>query len=227
MYVGIATLAATEIGTITYMYMAELGYKAGFAAFAAALISGCSMILVGRTGFIIGRFRDLKLMTVPEYFEVKYSRGLRIVTGFVVALGGILNMGVFLKIEGQFLMTVSGIDSRYLVAVMTGILLLELVYTVLGGMVSVVITDFMQYILLSIATIIVLDLCGHHDGIREHRRQGCGGDGSRWFQPPRAPASAGRSSSGRSCSGCRSAPVGRRRPCACSPRTARPPRKRS
>ena len=33
-YVGIATLAATEIGTITFMYMAELGYKAGFAAFA-------------------------------------------------------------------------------------------------------------------------------------------------------------------------------------------------
>jgi SSS family solute:Na+ symporter len=154
-YVGIATLAATEIGTITFMYMAELGYKAGFAAFAAALISGASMIVIGRTGFIVSRFRELKLMTVPEYFEVKYSRGLRILTGFVVALGGILNMGVFLKIEGQFLMTVSGIDSRYLIAVMTGILVLELVYTVLGGMVSVVITDFMQYILLSIATILI------------------------------------------------------------------------
>jgi SSS family solute:Na+ symporter len=154
-YVGIATLAATEIGTITFMYMAELGYKAGFAAFAAALISGAAMIAVGRTGFIVSRFRDLKLMTVPEYFEVKYSRGLRILTGFVVALGGILNMGVFLKVEGQFLTTVSGIDSRYLVAVMTGILLLELVYTVLGGMVSVVITDFMQYILLSVATIVI------------------------------------------------------------------------
>jgi SSS family solute:Na+ symporter len=137
------------------MYMAELGYKAGFAGFAAALISGTAMIVIGRTGFIVSRFRELKLMTVPEYFEVKYSRGLRILTGFVVALGGILNMGVFLKIEGQFLMTISGIDSRYLIAVMTGILVLELVYTVLGGMVSVVITDFMQYILLSIATILI------------------------------------------------------------------------
>ena len=26
-YIGIATLAATEIGTITFMYNAELGYK--------------------------------------------------------------------------------------------------------------------------------------------------------------------------------------------------------
>ncbi|MBA3438732.1 MAG: sodium:solute symporter family protein [Pyrinomonadaceae bacterium] len=155
LYVGIATLAATEIGTITFMYNGELGYKYGFAAFAAALISGLVMIVVGRTGFVISRLRELKLMTVPEYFEVKYSRGLRIVTGVLVALGGILNMGVFLKIEGEFLTIVSGIDASYLIAVMTVILLLELMYTVLGGMVSVVITDFMQYILLSVATILV------------------------------------------------------------------------
>jgi SSS family solute:Na+ symporter len=155
LYLGIATLAATEIGTITFMYNAELGYKYGFAAFAAAMISGIVMIIVGRTGFVISRFRELKLMTVPEYFEIKYSRGLRIVTGFLVALGGILNMGVFLKIEGEFLTIVSGIDTRHIVVVMTIILLLELAYTVLGGMVSVVITDFIQYVLLSVATILV------------------------------------------------------------------------
>ncbi len=155
LYVGIATLAATEIGTITFMYYAEFGYKAGFAAFAAAAISGLVMIIVGRTGLIISRFRELKLMTVPEYFEIKYSRGLRILTGILVALGGILNMGVFLKVEGQFLTIVSGINARHLVAVMTIILLLELIYTVLGGMVSVVITDFIQYVLLSVATILV------------------------------------------------------------------------
>ena len=155
LYVGIATLAATEIGTITYMYNGELGYRFGFASFAAALISGVVMIVVGRTGFIIRRFRQLKLMTVPEFFEVRYSRGLRLVTGILVALGGILNMGVFLKIEGEFLTIVSGIPQRYLVGVMTAILLLELLYTVIGGMVSVVITDFLQYSLLSIATILV------------------------------------------------------------------------
>src|SRR5205814_1622414 len=154
-YIGIATLAATEIGTITFMYNAELGYKYGFSAFAAALISGFVMIIIGRTGFVISRLRQLKLMTVPEFFEVKYSRGLRILTGVLVALGGILNMGVFLKIEGEFLTIVSGINGRYLVAVMTIILLLELIYTVLGGMVSIVITDFVQYVLLSIATILV------------------------------------------------------------------------
>src|SRR5262245_54332467 len=109
-FAGIATLAATEIGTITFMYNAELGYRYGFAAFAAALISGIVMIIVGRTGLVIERFRALKLMTVPEYFERKYSRGLRLLPGILVTVGGIINTGGLLDIEGAILPTVSGID---------------------------------------------------------------------------------------------------------------------
>jgi len=73
-------------------------------------------------------------------------------------------MGVFLKIEGEFLTIVSGIDSRHIIAVMNVILALELLYTVLGGMVSVVITDFFQYVLLSIATILVSIYAVYHAG---------------------------------------------------------------
>jgi SSS family solute:Na+ symporter len=163
-YIGIATLAATEIGTVTFMYNSELGYRYGFAAFSAALISGVAMIFVGRTGFVIQRLRALQLMTVPEYFEVKYSRGLRIVTGVLVALGGILNMGGFLKVEGEFLTVISGLNQKYLVAAMIVILLLELVYTTVGGMISIVITDYLQYVLLSIATIIITIYAVHFAG---------------------------------------------------------------
>ncbi len=163
-WIGVANLAATEIGTITFMYNSELGYRYGFAAFSAALISGIAMIIVGRTGFVIQKLRELRLMTVPEYFELKYSRGLRILTGILVALGGILNMGVFLKVEGEFLTVISGLNSRYLIATMIAILLLELVYTTVGGMVSVVITDYLQYVLLSTATIIITLYAVHYAG---------------------------------------------------------------
>jgi SSS family solute:Na+ symporter len=159
LYLGVATLAATEIGTVTFMYYAELGYKTGFSSFMTGLIAGCVMIAIGRTGFIIKRLRALKLMTVPEFFEVRYSRNLRVLTGVLVAAGGILNMGVFLKIEGTFLATISGIPLEYLKAVMTGILLLELIYTVLGGMVSIVITDFIQFVALAVGAITVTIAC--------------------------------------------------------------------
>ena len=164
LFLGIATLAATEIGTVTFMYYAELGYKTGFSSFVNGLIAGCVMIVIGWTGLIIKRQRELRLMTVPEYFEIRYSRKLRVLTGVLVAIGGILNMGVFLKIEGTFLAIISGIPLHYLNMVMTAILLLELVYTVLGGMVSIVITDFIQFIALSVGSIAVSIMCIHSAG---------------------------------------------------------------
>src|SRR5215475_14273270 len=186
-WIGVATLAATEIGTITFMYNSELGYRYGFAALSAALISGVVMIFVGRTGFVISRLRELRLMTVPEYFEVKYSRGLRILTGVLVALGGILNMGVFLKIEGEFLTVISGLNSRYLVATMIAILLLELIYTTVGGMISIVITDYLQYVLLSIATIIITIYAIHFAGWHAMVAKVTSVMGSSGFDPITAP----------------------------------------
>jgi SSS family solute:Na+ symporter len=164
-FIGIATLAATEIGTITFMYYAELGYRTGYASFVNGLIAGIVMIVIGRTGFIVSRLRELRLMTVPEFFEVKFSRRLRVFTGVLVAVGGILNMGVFLKVEGTFLAIISGISLDHIKAVMTGILLLELLYTVLGGMVSIVITDFIQFVALSVGTILITVWTVHAAGL--------------------------------------------------------------
>jgi SSS family solute:Na+ symporter len=80
---------------------------------------------------------------------------LRLVAGVLVAIGGLLNMGVFLKVEGTFLTIITGLPLSDLKWTMTAILLLELVYTVLGGMVSIVITDFLQFIMLSLGTVLV------------------------------------------------------------------------
>lgn len=164
-FVGVATLAATEIGTITFMYYAELGYKTGFASFINGLIAGAVMIFIGRTGFVVRRLRQLGLMTVPEFFQVRYSRRLRVLAGILVATGGILNMGVFLKVEGLFLAILSGIPLEHLKITMTAILALELIYTVLGGMVSVVITDFLQFIALSLGALLVTLYCVHVAGL--------------------------------------------------------------
>ena len=183
LYIGIATLAATEIGTITFMYYAQLGYQTGFSSFMVGLISGVVMIIVGRTGFIVRKLRDLRLMTVPEYFEVRYSRNLRILTGLLVAIGGILNMGVFLKIEGTFLALLTGIPLDYLKVVMTGVLLLELAYTVLGGMVSIVITDFIQFGALSIATVLITIFSIHVAGWSKMHDAVAASLGSAGFNP--------------------------------------------
>lgn len=187
LHLGIATLAATEIGTVTFMYYAELGYKAGFASFVNGLIAGTVMLFIGRTGFVIRRLRELQLMTIPEFFERRYSRNLRVLTGILVATGGILNMGVFLKIEGTFLAILSGIPMEYLKLVMTGILLLELLYTILGGMVSVVITDFIQFVVLTGGALVVTGISIHAAGWQNMHDAVWRTMGSRGFDPFSSP----------------------------------------
>lgn len=163
-FVGIATLAATENGTVSFMYYAQLGYKTGFSAFMNSFLLGAVLIFMGHTGFVVRKLRALRLMTVPEFFEKRYSRRLRVLCAFLMAAGGILNMGIFLKIEGTFLTIISGLPIRYLNVTMVGILLLETLYTVLGGMVSVLITDFIQFVFLSQATILITIYTIHFAG---------------------------------------------------------------
>ena len=223
-FIGVATLAATEIGTITFMYNAQLGFKTGFSSFIVGLISGAVMIFIGRTGFLVKKMRAMGIMTVPEFFEARYSRNLRILTGVLVAIGGILNMGVFLKVEGTFLLLISGLSRDYLKEMMTGILILELLYTVLGGMVSIVITDFIQFVFLGIGTILITGFTIYTAGL-DHMYQAVmttsrrGGIQSRCQRRLRL----GLTSCSRSCCGWPWIPAGRRRRCARSRRKIRRP----
>jgi len=155
LFLGIATLAATENGTVSFMYYAQLGYQTGFSAFINSLLLGVTLLVMGQTGFVVHKLRELRLMTIPEFFEKRYSKRLRILCAVLMATGGILNLGIFLKVEGTFLTIISGLPIRYLNVTMVGILVLETLYTVLGGMVSVLITDFVQFIFLGQAALLI------------------------------------------------------------------------
>lgn len=157
---GSATLIATEIGIVTFMYFGELGYVTGFSCFVLGIIGFIGYFVIGKTGFIVSGLRKLNVITIPEFYEMRFSKGVRILGGILLFLGGVLNMGVFLKMDGIFLTATMGFSPNVLAVVMTLILLVVISYTVLGGMFSVVITDFIQFVILSfgmlVATIFVL-----------------------------------------------------------------------
>ena len=157
---GSATLIATEIGIVTFMYFGELGYVSGFSCFILGVIGLIGYMVIGKTGFIVSGLRALKIVTIPEFYELKYGRGVRLLGGILLFLGGVLNMGIFLKMDGLFLTQTMGLGQGMLFTVMTVMLIIVVLYTILGGMFSVVITDFMQFVILSggmlVATIFVL-----------------------------------------------------------------------
>ena len=110
LYLGIASLAATEFGVITCMYNAQNGYMYGFAGATPGLIQFLSMFFVGLTGFCVKPLRSAGVMTIPELFEKRYGPRIRWLSGVVIVLGGLLNMGVFLRITGEFLLLIVGLN---------------------------------------------------------------------------------------------------------------------
>ncbi|HEV8368301.1 MAG TPA: sodium:solute symporter family protein [Pyrinomonadaceae bacterium] len=154
-YLGIASLAATEFGIVTCMYTAQNGYEKGFAGATPGILMAIAMAGVGLTGFVIKPLRDSGVITIPELLEKKFGQRIRWAAGVVIVLGGLLNMGVFLRTGGQFLVLVAGLDVRYLEIMMTALLVGVAVYTILGGMLSVLVTDFLQFVVMSAGLILV------------------------------------------------------------------------
>ena len=152
---GLISLMCTEIGMITYIYYAELGYKAGFVGLMAAFPPLIAYWFLGKTGFIIKPLLEMKIMTIPEFFSRRFSKGVRFYVGIIMAIGGILNFGVFPGVEAKFINIVTGIPQHYLLLTMVIMLTVVLLYTLVGGMVSVIVTNYIQYALLSFGMIFI------------------------------------------------------------------------
>ncbi len=161
---GIASLAATELGLVTIMYTAQLGYDKGFAGAMIGVIMAFAIWLVGKTGFVIGPLRTAGVMTIPELFEKRFSKRVRWLAGLFVVLGGLLNMGIFLRLGGEFLVYATGLPPSWLEWVMTALLGLVLVYTALGGMLSVLVTDYLQFLVMGIGIVVTSVLVILHVG---------------------------------------------------------------
>lgn len=150
-WLGVATMTGTELGLVTVMYSAQKGFTGGFAAFHMGLIAGVGTLFVGLTGFIVGPLRRLEVLTIPEYYEKRFNKNIRVLGAVILVLAGVLNMGLFLKTGSMFIVGVTGMASEgeALKWVMIGLLSLVLVYTTLGGMISVILTDYVQFVVLS------------------------------------------------------------------------------
>src|SRR5512137_1786928 len=167
---GIASLAAKELGLVTVMYTVQLGFTKGFAGAIIGVLMAGMMYVVGRTGFVIGPLRRAGVMTIPELFQKRFGTGVRWLAGLFIVLGGVLNMGIFLRLGGEFLVAVTGMPAHWLEWVMTVLLSMILLYTVLGGMLSVLVTDYLQFIVkgmgIVVTSILVIASVGWNDLVR-------------------------------------------------------------
>ncbi|MBC7287822.1 MAG: hypothetical protein H5T86_07210, partial [Armatimonadetes bacterium] len=154
-HLGVASMIAAEMGLVTVMYSAQKGFACGFAAFAIATLAALAGLFVGLTGFIVVPLRRMGVMTIPEFYERRFNRNVRILGGIILAASGILNMGMFLKADCLFLTSVAGMLTEFQLKVaMTIVVLSVLLYTAIGGMIAVVFTDYMQFVVMALGLVV-------------------------------------------------------------------------
>ncbi len=103
-YLLTADTGIAAIGVITFVAALESYHEAGWGLSWWSQISVPVGLILSLTGFVLYRYRQTRVLTMAQFFEVRYSRRYRVVMGILCYISGILNFGIFPAITTRFFM---------------------------------------------------------------------------------------------------------------------------
>lgn len=175
MWLGISTGQAEAMGLICIATSVQNGFTSGFSwVWVLMVMTLIGIVPFGIYGLGIMRYRATNVQTLPQYFEIRYSRGVRIFSGISLGIGGVLNMAIFPIVEAHFMIAfldlpaavaLMGLSIPTFPLVLLGILGMAMFFTALGGMVSVTITEYVQAALMTFSLTIITFLIIHKAGV--------------------------------------------------------------
>jgi Na+/proline symporter len=146
MYIVTATVFATWFGSETVLGIPATFMKEGFAGTVADPFgSSLCLILVGL--FFARPLYRMNLLTIGDYYRKRYSRPVEMLTSLCIVISYLGWVGAQIKALGL----VFNVVSDGMITQQWGMIIgasTVLVYTLLGGMFSVAITDFIQMIII-------------------------------------------------------------------------------
>ncbi|OHB54184.1 MAG: hypothetical protein A2Y12_17060 [Planctomycetes bacterium GWF2_42_9] len=146
-------------GIVSIIAVCEQFYVAGFSPSFWSAMSVPFGLLIAFSGWVIYRYRQTRAMTIAQFFEMRYSRKFRIYTGILAWVAGTINFGMFPGIGTRFFIKFCGFPQYFEFMGITWttypILMLILItvtlyFTLAGGQIAVLVTDFWQGFLSSI-----------------------------------------------------------------------------
>lgn len=143
-----ATLMAQSVDSNATLGNTDLSAEFGFWA-GAALPVGLSLCLFLTGTFLAKPMNRLGLMTIPDFYRMKYGRGVEVLAACIMTISFAFLLAGNLVAGGFMFQTFLG--TSY-VGGITLLALLVLVYTVSGGLFAVAYTDFVQIIIAALGT---------------------------------------------------------------------------
>jgi len=157
--------AAAGLGAVTIVGDFQRYYSVGFGASWWGSLGIPLYLLMTLTGFVIYRYRETRALTLGQFLEVRYSRKFRIFAGSLVFVSGVVTFGIFPAVGANFFINYCGLPETWpLLGIhiptyptLTFILLAVAMYfTLVGGQISVLVTDFFQGFFMSVVLVAIL-----------------------------------------------------------------------
>lgn len=150
------------MGAISMVALFQMYYQAGFSPLWWREMEIPLLLIAAMSGWVIYRFRETRALTLAQFFELRYSRSFRIFAGFICFLSGILNYGIFPAVSARAVMWIVGWPETWVLfgcamptfaVLMVIFLAAALFFCFLGGQIAIMVTDFLQGVLVNLSTI--------------------------------------------------------------------------
>ena len=160
--IGGATMAATHTSAGTFIGTIGVIYAVGW-SFGWVLIT-IPLAYWFMVAVLAPRFTAVKELTLPAFLERRYqSKTARGVGGVIILIATVVYIQAQILAGGLVANVVFGISPMTGMVIFTLILLL---YTLVGGMLAVVYTDFLQMLIMIVGTLVSVPLAlAHFDGM--------------------------------------------------------------
>ena len=152
-YVISVSGVADGLALITMVGAVEAGYKSGFAYSFWGTLTMPITLFLSLLGFVYYRFRQTKAMSFGQFIEMRYSRRLRIFASTLRSIAEMLANMILPALAGRFFISflnlpesfsLFGLQISTFMVVMFFCLGLAITMILLGGSVTMVITDTIQ-----------------------------------------------------------------------------------
>ena len=148
--IGLA-LFATNISTVHLVGLAAAGYTDGLVYGNFEWMAAFCLILLGLV-FAPFYFRN-RISTLPEYLEKRFGVGSRAFLAFMAIIGALfIHIGMSLYAGAAIFEQFFGVSTYHSIMVIS---FLTALYTVLGGLMAVVVTESIQTVILLIGAVAV------------------------------------------------------------------------
>lgn len=142
-----------QMGAVTIIAMFEMFYEAGFSGMWWGNVTMPIFVAVNMTGWVVYRWRQSRVMTQAQFFEVRYSKAFRIFMGIFFFVNGVAGLGLFPAVGANFFIHFCGLPPAFQVGghvigtfptIMLLLVATAVLFTYFGGQITVMVTDFFQ-----------------------------------------------------------------------------------